>query len=49
MHAHQNLRRDAGYGESAYCDRILKVPAMQKWTKAAQLEPDDLKELDADF
>jgi glutathione S-transferase len=33
----------------AYCDRILKLPAMQEWTKAAQLEPDDLEELDAEF
>jgi glutathione S-transferase len=33
----------------AYCDRILNLPAMQEWTKAAQLEPDDLEELDAEF
>ena len=33
----------------AYCDRILKLPAMQEWTKAAQLELDDLEELDAEF
>lgn len=33
----------------AYCDHILKLPAMQEWTKAAMLEPDDLEELDAEF
>lgn len=33
----------------AYCDHILKLPAMVEWTKAAQLEPDDLEELDAEF
>ena len=33
----------------AYCDRILKLPAMLEWTKAAELEPDDLEELDAEF
>jgi len=32
----------------AYCDRILKLPDSQ-WTKAAQREPDDLEELDAEF
>ena len=33
----------------AYCDRILKLPTMQEWTKAVQLESDDLEELDAEF
>ncbi|HXC40805.1 MAG TPA: glutathione S-transferase family protein [Burkholderiales bacterium] len=34
---------------SAYCDRILQLPAMQEWMAAAQSEPDDVEELDAEF
>jgi glutathione S-transferase len=33
----------------AYCDRILALPAMQEWVDAAQLEQDDIDELDAEF
>lgn len=33
----------------AYCERILALPAMQEWLSAAQAEPDDLEELDAEF
>jgi glutathione S-transferase len=33
----------------AYCERILALPAMQEWQAAAQEEPDDLEELDAEF
>ncbi|MBX9963342.1 MAG: glutathione S-transferase family protein [Burkholderiales bacterium] len=33
----------------AYCERILALPAMQEWLAAAQGEPDDLEELDAEF
>ncbi len=33
----------------AYCERILALPAMQEWYAAAQGEPDDLEELDAEF
>ena len=33
----------------AYCDHILALPAMQDWVDAAQLEQDDIDELDAEF
>ena len=49
MHAHQDYDMALDTVSQPYCDRILKLPAMQKWTKAAQLEPDDLEELDAEF
>ena len=34
---------------SAYCKRIMELPAMQEWVEAAQEEPDDIDELDAEF
>jgi len=34
---------------SAYRDQILALPAMVEWTKAAQLEPDEVEELDVEF
>jgi len=33
----------------AYRDRILALPAMVEWTKTAQLEPDEVEELDVEF
>jgi glutathione S-transferase len=33
----------------AYCERILDLPPMVEWTKAAQLEPDEVEELDVEF
>jgi len=32
-----------------YCERILALSAMAEWRAAAQAEPDDLEELDAEF
>jgi glutathione S-transferase len=32
-----------------YVERILALPAMLEWRKAAEAEPDDLEELDAEF
>ena len=32
-----------------YCERILSLPAMLEWTEAAQLEPEEMPELDAEF
>ncbi len=34
---------------AAYCKRIMEVPAMQEWVKAAKAEPDEIDELDAEF
>jgi glutathione S-transferase len=34
---------------AGYRDRILALPAMVEWTKAAQLEPDEVEELDVEF
>jgi glutathione S-transferase len=34
---------------SAYCDTIMALPAMVEWAVAAQLEPDELEELDVEF
>jgi glutathione S-transferase len=34
---------------AAYCKRIMDLPAMQVWVAAAQLEEDDIDELDAEF
>lgn len=34
---------------SAYCKRILALPEMQEWIKAAKKEPDDINELDVEF
>ena len=33
----------------AYCTHIWTLPAMQEWIAAAQQEPDDFDELDAEF
>ena len=33
----------------AYCDTIMALPAMVEWAAAAQLEPDELEELDVEF
>lgn len=33
----------------AYCETIMALPAMQEWVKAAQEEPDEIDELDAEF
>ena len=33
----------------AYCDAIMKWPAMLRWIEAAKAEPDELEELDAEF
>ena len=33
----------------AYCDAIMALPAMQEWVKAAEAEPDEIDELDAEF
>jgi glutathione S-transferase len=34
---------------SAYCDRVLALPAMQEWIAAAAREPEELEELDVEF
>ncbi|MDB5893030.1 MAG: glutathione S-transferase, partial [Rhodoferax sp.] len=34
---------------TAYGKRIMDLPAMQEWVAEAQLEPDDIEELDAEF
>lgn len=34
---------------SAYCKRIMELPAMKEWVAAAKQEPDDIDELDAEF
>ncbi len=33
----------------AYCDAIIALPAMVEWAAAAQMEPDELEELDIEF
>lgn len=33
----------------AYCDSIMALPAMQAWVAAAEEEPDEIDELDAEF
>lgn len=33
----------------AYCDTIMALPAMQEWVAAAEAEPDEIDELDAEF
>ena len=33
----------------AYCDTIMAMPAMKEWVAAAEAEPDDIDELDAEF
>jgi glutathione S-transferase len=34
---------------AAYRDLILRLPFMVEWTKAAQLEPDEVEELEVEF
>ena len=34
---------------TAYCKRIMELPAMKEWVLAAKKEPDDIDELDAEF
>jgi glutathione S-transferase len=34
---------------TAYCKRVMELPAMQEWVAAAKKEPDDIDELDAEF
>lgn len=34
---------------AAYCKRIVELPAMQEWIKAAKQEPEEIDELDAEF
>ena len=34
---------------AAYCTTIMVLPAMKEWVAAAQLEPDDIDELEAEF
>jgi glutathione S-transferase len=33
----------------AYCDTIMRMPAMRDWIAAAEREPDELEELDVEF
>jgi glutathione S-transferase len=33
----------------AYCTAIMALPAMRQWIAAAELEPDELEELDVEF
>ena len=34
---------------AAYCQQVLALPALQEWIAAAQCEPDDIDELEAEF
>jgi glutathione S-transferase len=34
---------------AGYCETIYNWPAMQEWTEAAKLEPEELEELDVEF
>jgi glutathione S-transferase len=34
---------------TAYCKRIMELPAMKEWVAAARQEPDEIDELDAEF
>jgi glutathione S-transferase len=34
---------------AAYCKRIMELPAMLEWVKAARAEPEEIDELDAEF
>ncbi len=38
-----------GPAHAAYCKRIMDLPAMKEWVAAAQEEPDEIDELDAEF
>ena len=33
----------------AYCEHIMALPAMKEWVAAAEAEPDEIDELDAEF
>jgi glutathione S-transferase len=33
----------------AYCDTVMALPAMKEWVAAAETEPDEIDELDAEF
>jgi glutathione S-transferase len=33
----------------AYCETLMALPALQAWVKAAEEEPDEIDELDAEF
>jgi glutathione S-transferase len=33
----------------AYCDTVMGLPAMKEWVAAAETEPDEIDELDAEF
>jgi glutathione S-transferase len=33
----------------AYCKTIMAMPEMKDWVAAAQLEPDEIDELEAEF
>jgi len=34
---------------AAYCERIMALPEMLEWRRAAFAEPDELEELDMEF
>jgi glutathione S-transferase len=34
---------------AAYCDQIMALPDMIEWAEAARIEPDEVRELDAEF
>ena len=34
---------------TAYCKRVMELPAMKEWVAAAKQEPDEIDELDAEF
>ena len=34
---------------TSYCKRVMELPAMKEWVADAQLEPDEIDELDAEF
>ena len=34
---------------TAYCKRVMELPAMKEWVAAARQEPDEIDELDAEF
>lgn len=34
---------------TAYCQRVMALPAMQEWVTAARQEPDEIDELEAEF
>jgi glutathione S-transferase len=34
---------------AAYCDTVMALPAMKEWVAAANKEPDEIDELEAEF